>query len=246
MAAETWLVLGASSAIARAFAQEAARQGADLLLAGRDLDDLQRTADDIALRTGCRVEALSFDAAALDTHAAFAERCRQPGRELSLFLAFGTMPPQEAMERDVGMARAMIETNYVGAVSVIAHLVPILEAQRGGRIVVVGSVAGDRGRRKNFLYGSTKAALHTYLSGLRARLWESGVRVVTVKPGFVDTAMVWGPEAPPFAASPEACARAIWRGARKGSAVLYVPGFWRWIMLVIKLMPETILRRLPI
>jgi short-subunit dehydrogenase len=246
MAAETWLVLGASSAIARAFAQEAARQGADLLLAGRDLDDLRSTAADIRLRTGRNVEALSFDAAALDSHASFAGQCRRPGRQLSLFLAFGTMPPQDLMERDVAMARAMIETNYLGAVSVISHLVPILEEQRGGRIVVVGSVAGDRGRRKNFLYGSTKAALHTYLAGLRARLWESGVRVVTIKPGFVDTGMTWGPEAPPFAAAPEACASTIWRAARKGGAVAYVPGFWRWIMLIVRTMPESILRRLPI
>src|SRR5579885_726161 len=184
---ETWLVLGASSPIARAFALKAARQGCDLLLAARDLEDAERSAADLRIRTGRQASALRFDAADLASHGPFTAACRERGGRLNLFLAFGFNRPQDEIDGDPALTRSIVEVNYLGAVSILGHLAPLFEAQRGGRVVALGSVAGDRGRRRNYLYGSAKAGLHTYLEGLRARLAASGATVTTIKPGFVDT-----------------------------------------------------------
>ncbi|MGQ9368824.1 SDR family NAD(P)-dependent oxidoreductase [Azospirillum sp. ST 5-10] len=246
MTAETWLILGASSAVARAFARVAARQGCAVLLAGRDRDDLERTAADLATRCGVPAEALPFDAADTASHAAFAARARAaaPGT-LNVFLAFGLMPEQAAMERDVALALSCVQATYVGAVSVLGHLAPLLEAQGCGRVVVLGSVAGDRGRLPNHIYGSAKAGLHAYAQGLRARLFRKGVTVTTVKPGFLDTAMTWGLKVP-LAASPESCAAACWAAAKRGREVVYFPWFWYGIMTVIRSIPEPLFKRLSI
>ncbi len=238
MTNETWLILGGSSSVARAFAFEVAQEGADVILAGRDTEDLERTAADLKVRTGREATALAFDATAYDTHAAVVETCRARAERLNVFLAFGVMPSQEETNRDFALAKAMIETNYLGAVSILDRLAPVMEAQGRGHVVVLGSVAGDRGRLRNYLYGSTKAALHTYLEGLRARLYRSGVQVLTVKPGVLDTAMTWGLPRLPFPATPEAFARATLAHVKRGREIAYVPGIWRLIMLVIGLIPE--------
>jgi short-subunit dehydrogenase len=242
--ANTWLVLGASSAAARAFAREAARHGDNLLLAGRDAEDLERSAADARGRYGHKAEVLAFDATAFDHHAAVAaEARRRTDGRLNVFLAFGVMPEQGAMDADFQLARWTIDTNYTGAVSILSHLAPILEAQGGGRVVVLGSVAGDRGRLRNYLYGSTKAALHTYLQGLRARLGRAGVRVVTIKPGVLDTAMTWGLAKLPLMASPEVFARAAYRAAGYGPEVVYIPRAWQLIMTIIRAVPEAIFKK---
>lgn len=243
MTADTWLILGASSSVARAFAFEVAQQGADVILAGRDAEDLARTAADLNVRTGREAAVLAFDATAYDTHASFVEACRGRAERLNVFLAFGVMPSQDETDRDFALAKAMMETNYLGAVSILDRLAPVMEAQGCGHVVALGSVAGDRGRLRNYLYGSTKAALHTYLEGLRARLHRSGVHVLTVKPGVLDTAMTWGLPRLPFPATPEAFARATLAHIRRGSEVAYVPGIWRLIMLVIRSIPERLFKR---
>ncbi len=243
MTGDTWLILGGSSSVARAFAFEVARLGADVLLAGRDTEDLARTAADLNIRTGRKATALEFDASAYDTHANFIETCRGMAERLNIFLAFGIMPSQEQTDRDFGLAKTMIETNYLGAVSILDRLAPAMEAQGGGHVVVLGSVAGDRGRLRNYLYGSTKAALHTYVEGLRARLYRSGVQVLTIKPGVLDTAMTWGLPRLPFPATPEAFARATLAHIKRGREIAYVPGIWRVIMLVIRSIPERLFKR---
>ncbi|WP_029009287.1 SDR family NAD(P)-dependent oxidoreductase [Azospirillum halopraeferens] len=246
MTGETWLILGASSAVARAFARAAAERGDAVLLAGRDGDDMARTAADLRTRFGTPAGVLPFDAADTDSHAAFVAAARQatPGT-LNVFLAFALMPDQTAMETDVALALACIRTTYLGAVSVLAHLAPVLEAQGRGRVVVLGSVAGDRGRLPNHIYGSAKAGLHAYAQGLRARLHRKGVTVTTVKPGFLDTAMTWGLPVP-LAAPPDACARACLDAAARGREVLYFPWFWLGIMTIIRAIPERIFKRLSI
>ncbi|NNG03581.1 MAG: SDR family NAD(P)-dependent oxidoreductase [Inquilinus sp.] len=247
MSGETWLVLGGSSAIARAFAREAAAGGDAVLLAGRDLDDLKRTAADIAIRHGVAAEAVAFDARKDKTHKKFMAACSRKAKgTLNLFLAFAEMPEQAAMETDFALARGAIETTYLGAASVLSAAAPLFEAQAGGRIVVLGSVAGDRGRLKNYVYGSAKAGLHAFVQGLRARLSRAGVTVTTIKPGFVDTAMTWGQPGLFLVASPEACARACLRHAKRGAEVRYVPWFWWGIMAIIKAIPERIFKRLSI
>jgi decaprenylphospho-beta-D-erythro-pentofuranosid-2-ulose 2-reductase len=247
-AAETWLVLGASSAIARAFARVAAADGADVILAGRDRDDLETSAADVALRGARRAIVLDFDALDFASHAALIERARgeAAGGTLNIFLAFGTMPSQAEIDADTKLAFRTIESNYIGAVSVLQAAAPVLEAQKRGAVVVLSSVAGDRGRIKNYVYGSAKAGLSAYLQGLRARLFRSGVSVTTVKPGFVDTAMTFGLPGMFLVAAPEDVARACLAAAKRGREEIYVPFFWWGIMTIIRNIPERIFKRLSI
>ena len=248
MSASAWLVLGASSAIARAFARAAAADGADVLLAGRDRDDMEASAADLRMRFGRRVEIVSFDALDRAGHAAVLERARAFAGEgtLNIFLAFGTMPSQTEVDADPSLIEGMIDSNYTGAVEILHRAAPLFEAQRAGAIVVLTSVAGDRGRIKNYVYGSAKAALGTYLQGLRARLFRAGVSVVTVKPGPVDTAMSYGLNDLPLMAQPETIAAACLRAAKQGTEVVYAPGLWWVIMTIIKLIPERIFKKLNI
>ena len=247
-AGETWLVLGASSAIARAFALDAARGGADILLAGRDLADLEASAADIRIRTGRNAAMLSFDAADFASHPAFIDRAHAMAGDttLNLFLAFGAMPAQTEIDADPALGPAVIAANFTGAASVLQAAAPVFEAQRRGRIVVLSSVAGDRGRLKNYVYGSAKAGLAAYLQGLRARLFGVGVSVTTVKPGFVDTAMTWGLPGMFLVADPATVARACLEAAARGKEEIYVPFFWWGIMAIIRNIPERIAKRLSI
>jgi short-subunit dehydrogenase len=246
--ADTWLVLGASSAIARAFARVAASEGADVILAGRDRDDLDKSAADVALRSGRRATVLDFDALDYASHETVIARAREAAGAgtLNIFIAFGTMPAQVEIDRDVKLAFRTIESNYTGAVSILQAAAPVLEAQKRGAVVVLSSVAGDRGRIKNYVYGSAKAGLTAYLQGLRARLFRSGVGVTTVKPGFVDTAMTFGLPGMFLVASPAAVAHACLAAARRGKEELYFPFFWWGIMMIIRNIPERIFKRLSI
>jgi short-subunit dehydrogenase len=246
--AETWLVLGASSPIARAVARRVAERGQAVVLAGRDLEDLRATAADLAIRGAPRVEVLPFDAANLDSHAAFAARCGQLAgtAPLAVLVAFAFMPEQSDVDANPMLVRRTVDATFTGAASVLHWLAPRLEAQARGRVVVLGSVAGDRGRPRNYVYGSAKAGLHAYLQGLRARLHRRGVPVTTIKLGFVDTAMTFGRPGTFLLASPEAAAAAIVRHTERGAEVRYVPSFWRPLMLAIRLIPERIFKRLDV
>ncbi len=241
----SWIILGASSAVARAFAGEAAARGCDVILAGRDRQDLERTVADLAVRHRITAHVLGFDAAATETHAAFVERCwalAKPPRQV--FLAFAAMPEQEAIDDDVDLGLRAIGVTYLGAVSVLHRFAKPLAADGDGRVVILGSVAGDRGRIKNYVYGSAKAGLHAYAEGLRARLWRSGVSVTLVKPGFLDTALTWGRPGVFLAASPEACARACLRWAERGAETRYFPSLWWPVMTIIRAIPDKIFKRL--
>ena len=242
----TWIILGASSAIGRAFARALARSGSRIILAGRDLEDLQATAADLHVASGAHAEVASFDAVDFASHAALAEAWGRTDGPLNVILVFGLMPEQDAIDNDPKLACAAIDTTFTGAVSILHYLAPHLEKRRAGTVIGIGSVAGDRGRLKNYVYGAAKAGLHTYLAGLRNRLARFGVHVLTVKPGFVDTAMTWGLPGLFLVASPETIARKSLAAAAKGKNVCYVPGFWRLIMLVIKVIPEAIFKRLKI
>jgi len=241
----TWLILGPSSAAARAFAHRAAASGARIILAGRDNDDLQAQASDLALRYGVPTVVQSFDALDLASHPGFAVHCTaQSDGQLNIFAAIGVMPEQEALDRDRILLRQTIDTNFTGLVSVLAAFTPALEAQRGGTVMVMGSVAGDRGRPRNYLYGATKAALHTWLQGHAARLSRSGVRVVCLKAGVIDTAMTWALPKLPFMARPDDFAKSAWALAQGGSATAYVPRIWQLVMLVIRNVPTPIFNKM--
>lgn len=243
---ETWLVLGASSSVARAFARAAAEDGAEIILAGRDLDDMTRTAEDVSIRAGREVEVVAFDAEDVSGHAAFVADLTRRAGLLNVFLAFGAMPEQDEIDADFTLAERTIAVNYTGAVSVLHRLAPYLEKQGDGHVVVLSSVAGDRGRLKNYVYGSAKAGLNAYLQGLRARLFRKGVSVTTVKPGFMDTDMTWGIEGMFLVASPDKAARACLKAAKRRRHVVYVPFFWWGIMNIIRHIPEFIFKKMNI
>jgi short-subunit dehydrogenase len=245
-AAETWIVLGASSPIGRAFAREVARPGTHVILAGRDVDDLARTASDIRIAGQASVEVSRFDATDLSAHGKQAAHWAERPGTLNAILLFGTMPQQADIDADPALVLDCIASTYAGALSILHHLATHLEARKAGTVIGIGSVAGDRGRLKNYVYGSAKAGLHTYLAGLRNRLGRSNVHVMTVKLGFVDTGMTWGQPGLFLVASPEAVARRCLVAARKRRDVCYIPAFWLPIMTIIRSIPERIFKRLSI
>lgn len=247
---DTWLILGASSGLAREFARLAAQAGCDLILAGRDIDDLHIAAADLRLRGAASAQVLRFDARAIDEHAALAEAVALSLHgPLCLLVAFASFPAHEQMERFPGLAAQTIEAGLTGAVSVLLALTPLIEQREPAlrarsRIVIVGSVAGDRGRRRNYIYGAAKAGLAAFASGLRARLAVSNVPVTLIKPGPLDTAMAYGRAGGRKLPSAAGCALACWRAAQRGRSVLYYPRRWGPIMAVVRALPEAIFKRL--
>jgi short-subunit dehydrogenase len=249
MSGEVWIVLGATSALARAFALQAGHSGTALLLVGRDPERLAPLAADAAIRTERPVDTAVLDLADAEAigpaaEAIWAAATALDAGPVNLFVAAGTMPAQADADRDPALIRHTAQATFAGVAETLHRLAPRFGAQGAGRIVVVGSVAGDRGRPSNYAYGAAKAGLHAYLQGLRARLHADGVSVTTVKPGFMDTAMTWGLPGLFFVADPADAARTIWRGAARRRGVVYVPWFWRWIMLIVRLIPEPLFKRL--
>lgn len=242
----SWIILGATSPIARAYASLVASEGdTHIILAGRDSVEMEASAMDMRMRDGAAdVQVMAFDANDGNSYAALAERAETLPKPVNVFLAFGQMPEQDAMLAHPAVCAQMIAATYTGAVLALNALTPFFERQKGGEIVVLGSVAGDRGRKKNYLYGSAKAGLHAYVQGIAARLSSFGVRVLLVKPGVIDTGMTWGLKNPPLPlGTPEGLALAIRKKSRRGG-VLYFPWFWRYIMLVITHLPRFIFNRL--
>ncbi|MEL6644289.1 MAG: SDR family NAD(P)-dependent oxidoreductase [Pseudomonadota bacterium] len=243
---DTWLILGASSAMARALARAVADEGASVLLAGRDMADLEAQAADCALRGAPVAEGVSFDARDPAGFEAIRTRAEATDGTLNIAVFVGSMPPQDEIDADPALIDGTVTDSFTGPARLIQMLAPILEARGAGTVVGVGSVAGDRGRIGNYVYGAAKAGFHTYLSGLRNRLTRAGAHVVTVKPGFVDTAMTWGIEGMFLVAPPEKVAQDILVAVRKRKNVIYTPFFWRWIMLIIRLIPEPIFKKLSV
>ncbi|MCA8868852.1 MAG: SDR family oxidoreductase [Rhodobacteraceae bacterium] len=241
-----WLIIGASSAMARAFSRRLASQGASVFLAGRDLDDLNRAAADLALRGAARAEALAFDAGKPEGFAPICDRLAAEDGELNVAVFIGSMPDQAEIDRHPALIEQTIQSNFTGPARFLQAFVPMMEERGGGTLVGVGSVAGDRGRIGNYVYGAAKAGFATYLAGLRNRLGRAGGHVVTVKPGFVDTAMTWGLPGMFLVAAPERVADDILTAVRKRRNVIYTPFFWRWIMLIIRLIPEAIFKKLSV
>lgn len=239
------LILGARSAIAQAIAEQLAQQGWDLVLAARRSDSLEPVAADLRLRAEVEVVLLEFDALELDTHHTLADRVRTTAGAFQLAVCvFGSMADASAERAETSSMVQTLTTNFTAAAVCLAHLANDFEALGQGGIIAVGSVAGDRGRQSNYPYGAAKAGLATFLQGLRNRLAPAGIHVLTVKPGFVDTPMTQGKEGMFLVASPERVARDILRAWQRRRDVLYTPWFWRWLMLVIRFIPERIFKRL--
>lgn len=243
---DTWIILGATSSMARAFARATAAQGANIIVAGRDLTDLNALASDCGLRGAASAVALAFDARDTTTFNAIVQEALRHEGMINTAVFVGSMPTQDAIDADPTLIAGTVLDNYAGPAAFLQTIAPEMEARGGGTVVGVGSVAGDRGRIGNYVYGSAKAGFHTYLSGLRNRLTRVDGHVVTVKPGFVDTAMTWGLEGMFLVATPDKIASDILRAVEKKKNTIYTPGFWRIIMTIIKSIPEPIFKKLSV
>lgn len=240
-----WIVLGACSAMAQAVVRRVAAAGGDLVLVARDPGKLRDVADDARTRGGKVRAELRADLDDVAGHAALLERAFAAlGGVDGVLVAQGLLGEAGACEADPLLAERVLRTNFVGAALLAQGAATRLAAQGGGALVAISSVAGDRGRASNYPYGAAKAGLDTFLEGLRARHGPRGVRVLTVKPGPVDTPMTAHLPKGPLWARPDDVARAILRGVERRRAVVYAPGFWRLVMMVIRAMPRRLLARL--
>ena len=239
------LIIGAKSDIAKATAREYAKHGYDLYLAARNADELEEFANDITVRTQRKVTTHELDILDYNSHQAFYDQFEE--KPLGVISAVGYLGDQEKAQTDFNEARLIIDTNYTGVVSLFNIIATDFEQRRSGFIIGISSVAGDRGRKSNYLYGSAKAALTAYLSGLRNRLYAAQVHVMTVKPGFVATRMTEGMDLPEkLTAQTEEVAVDIYKAQQKSKNVLYTKWIWRWVMLVIRMIPEWKFKRMNI
>jgi short-subunit dehydrogenase len=239
------LIIGAKSDIAKEVARIYAKNGYNLYLAARECSSLEDLKQDIEIRSGVEVELMEFDIAAFDTHENFYDSLKK--RPLGVIVVSGYMAEQKTAQKEWSETLQMINVNYTGAISILNIVANDFEKERRGFIVGVSSVAGDRGRKANYIYGSAKAGFSAYLSGLRNRLNDSGVQVLTVKPGFVNTKMTEGLDLPQkLTASPGEVAEDIFNAQQRGRNVLYTKPIWMVIMLIIKHIPEFIFKKMSI
>jgi hypothetical protein len=238
------LILGGASAIAQATARLFASEGASLFLTDIREDKLAMVADDLRVRGAAKVEYLAVDANDFDRHE---ETIRAADRALggldAALIAYGTLPDQRACEQSWELTQREFSTNGLSLLSYLRILGNYFEEKRAGCIAAISSVAGDRGRQSNYTYGAAKGAVSLYLGGLRHHLYKSGVKVVNIKPGFVDTPMTAAYKKGLLWAKPEAVARGIHRAMRRGKGVVYLPCFWRCIMLIIRNLPDFVFNR---
>ena len=239
------VIFGATSAIAVATARLWAARGWALYIVGRDAERLDSIARDLLARGASDVRTAVFEASDLASHEALVRNVWEVfgGVDIAL-IAHGTLSDQRACETDVQQAVAELSTNFLSVVSLLTHLANRFEVQHGGAIAVVGSVAGDRGRQSNYVYGAAKGGVATFLQGLANRLHPHGVRVLTIKPGFVDTPMTAAFRKGILWSSPAQVADGIDRAIARKNGVAYVPGWWRFVMLVIRNIPAAAFNRL--
>jgi len=239
-------IFGATSGIAQCVARLFARERANFVLVARNPQRLAAVSADLLARGAAEVATIACDLIAVETHPELVDRVLATLSGLdAVLIAHGTLGDQKRSELDGGTTTRELMTNFVSAASLLTHIANVMERQRHGVVAIIGSVAGDRGRESNYVYGSAKAGLRVFAEGLRYRLRRASVSVVLVEPGFVDTPMTAAiDKAGPLWAKPERVAGDIRRAMAKRSAVVYTPWFWRWIMLVVRWMPAPIFRRL--
>lgn len=245
-----YLVIGATSAIAQACCRQwlSPDDGATahFFLVGRSTEKLAQVADDLRGRGAAAVDYAAIDLADIAAHSTVLEEALTRLGEIDVVLiAHGTLPDQGACESDATVAVREFFINGVATIALLTTIANILANQGHGVIAVITSVAGDRGRPSNYVYGSAKAAVSTFCEGLRARLFRRGVHVVDIRPGFVDTPMTAGLNLPKLLlATPERVARDIVAGIRKRKDVLYVPRFWSLFLFIVRNIPAAIFKRM--
>jgi short-subunit dehydrogenase len=242
---ETVLVLGGTSAIAAAYCRIRAKEGARFVLVGRDAGRLAAAARELAAAGAHRVETVVSDLAdTADAGARFLGFLAAAGPPDTVLLAYGLLGEQGRAEADPDETRRILDVNFTSAAVWLQLAARHLPHDRPRWIVVLGSVAGDRGRRSNYVYGAAKAGLAAFAEGLGHRLHGTGLRVLMVKPGLTDTPMTAHLDrSGPLWSTPDAVARSIARAMRRGRAVVYAPGWWWFVMAVVRALPRPILRR---
>ncbi len=235
------LILGGNSDLGFALGKTFLNNGFKVLFASRDVTELSNRISQLSDQS--HASTVSFDALQFSAHRVWFDSL--PFKPEITVCAFGTLGDQQQAERNWELTKTILETNYIGAVSILNIIAEYYEQQKHGMIVGISSVAGDRGRQSNYLYGSAKAGFSEYLSGLRNRLFKSGVHVLTVKPGFLRTKMTAGLNLPPMLTDePERAAKRIYNAVLRKRNVVYVKPVWFLIMLIIKNIPEIIFKRL--
>ncbi len=238
------LIIGATSAIAEAVARQYAGRGASLYLLARDTERLTGLTADLKIRGASAVWHAAFDANDFERHEAILDcAIAEMGGVDVAMIAHGTLGDQKACERSFDLTLRELNTNAISVMSLLTHLANRLEAKRHGTIAVISSVAGDRGRQSNYVYGAAKGAVSIFLQGLRNRLCKSGVHVLTIKPGVVDTPMTASFKKGLLWAQPETVARGILKAIDGQRNEVYLPFFWRFIMMIIRSIPEAVFKR---
>ena len=239
------VIVGAGSDMAKAIARKYAENGYNLYLTARNEDQLQQLKKDIVCRFEVDVITSVLDLASLNSHRPQTQAL--PQDTIGCVMAVGYLGDQELAQNDTTELTTTINSNLTGVIHYLNHFANLLESKKEGFIVAIGSVAGDRGRKKNYIYGCAKAGLEAYLSGLRNRLYDKNVSVLAVKPGFVYTKMTQDMDLPEkLTSTPEHVAMSVFKGQQKGRNVIYVSAIWQLIMLIIKYIPESIFKKLDI
>jgi decaprenylphospho-beta-D-erythro-pentofuranosid-2-ulose 2-reductase len=237
------LILGATSDVSVALAAKFAAENYSITLAARDEQKLAIMESDLKIRYGVAVAITFFDALDFKAHELFYRSL--PRRPDIVICVFGLLGDQFLAQHDWRQCALIIDSNYTGAISILNVIANDFESRQNGVIVGISSVAGDRGRQSNYIYGSAKAGFTAYLSGLRNRLFKSNVHVLTVKPGFMKTKMIEGMKTPgPLTASTDVVASKIYNGVIKRRNVIYILPIWKIIMMVICMIPEGIFKKL--
>lgn len=239
------LIIGATSAIAKASARIYAEQGCSLHLIARREEQLEALSSDLLVRGASKVSHSALDLNKFAQHeetldGAFSEL---GGVDIAL-ICHGSLPDQEKVETNFKQAQKEINTNGISVISLLTELAPKFIEQQQGTIAVITSVAGDRGRQPNFVYGAAKSLVSTYLQGLRGKLLAHNVHIVDIRPGLVDSPMTAQLPKGPLWSSPERVAQKIVKSIRRGSHTVYAPGYWRVIMFVVSAIPEFVFKRL--
>ncbi|MFP4369309.1 MAG: SDR family oxidoreductase [Candidatus Kapaibacterium sp.] len=239
------LILGGASAIAHQTAKGFANEGVKLMLADLNLGRLEAVRDDILSFYKCDIQLKEFDAAQFDTHKAFIDECiHELGGLDMVLIAYGTLPDQELMEKDNLAAVREFNLNATSIISLSTIIANYFEEKCDGTLAVISSVAGDRGRKSNYLYGAAKGAITRFLQGLRNRLDRKGVKIVTIKPGMVDTPMTAHMPKGFLFSDSKIVGKQIYNAMNEGKDIVFVPGHWRFIMWIIIHIPEFIFKKL--
>jgi len=239
------MIIGATSAIAQATARIFAKRGDSLYLIARNQEQLATVAADLKIRGASQVDFQVMDVNEFEKHQDLIDKAYAAREQVDVVLiAHGTLPDQRACEQNIERTLQELNTNAISTISLLTHIANKLEMQKSGTIAVITSVAGDRGRQSNYVYGSAKGMVSTFLQGLRNRLYRAGINILDIKPGFVDTPMTIDFKKGPLWVSPEKIAEGIVEAIDKQKTEVYLPWFWKFIMLIIKLIPESIFRKM--